>query len=304
MAKHSFRAFLGCLLAIVAINCTKAQAATNKVYNSDLIDCDSIAVGVELYIWNRISDLLDICQFGIAAGPGLGFEVAVTDFLQLGMYANCEQGIIFPHVFPPFWLVDYYENNEWFTIHSGKYATASFGPWRAESSTRTSAYTTPKYFTRYDAKFNPDYRWDIRVQADAVLLHAYFNFRTLELADFFCGIVGYDLTDDDCHEDPTIVRRPANQFGRGLSNILFGVFEVPLNIIRVNEVEGDLPAITKGVGLGVWRFLVREIVGVTEVITFPFGWQPIIEPEYVFEIGRNNSDYGWRVYRPSFHKRY
>jgi len=92
-----------------------------------------------------------------------------------------------------------------------------------------------------------------------------------------------------------------DQLGRGLSNILFGVFEVPANIMRVTEAEGDLPGVTKGVGLGLWRFLCREAVGVVEVVTFPFGWEPIIAPEYIWQ---KNQDSTWRVYRPSFHKRY
>lgn len=301
MAKRSFKAFLACVLATVALTCVQAQT-TNSIGDRDVIDCDAIAVDIEMYIWNRISDALDIFQFGLGAGPGIGFEFALTNYIQLGLYANCEKGIVMPHIFPPFWLVDYYENNEWLTIHSGSYATASFGPWRAESYTVTTKTADPRYFNRYDEMFRPDYKWDIRLQADLLLLHPYFNFRTMELVDFVTGFVNYDMSDDDCHLDPTSVRLPANQFGRSICNILFGIVEIPMNIFHTNAVEGDLPAISKGFGLGVWRFLVREVVGFTELITFPFGWQPIIEPAYPFQL--DSYDYNWRVYRPSFHKRY
>ena len=76
---------------------------------------------------------------------------------------------------------------------------------------------------------------------------------------------------------------------------------VAFNIIRLTNEEGDLPGISKGVGLGLWRFACREVVGVVELVTFPFGWTPIIEPEYVVQkkLGPN-----WKVNRPAFHKNY
>ncbi|MBO4620820.1 MAG: exosortase system-associated protein, TIGR04073 family [Victivallales bacterium] len=88
-----------------------------------------------------------------------------------------------------------------------------------------------------------------------------------------------------------------------MSNFLFGVMEVPLNILRVTRVEGDMAGATKGVGLGFWRFFVRECVGLIETITFPFGWEPIIEPVYVFD-GSSDETTSWKVYKPAFHKRY
>ena len=44
-----------------------------------------------------------------------------------------------------------------------------------------------------------------------------------------------------------------------------------------------------------------KVVGVAELVTFPFGWSPIIEPEYVLQ--KTKTSY-WTVRRPSFHKRY
>jgi putative exosortase-associated protein (TIGR04073 family) len=107
--------------------------------------------------------------------------------------------------------------------------------------------------------------------------------------------------DDALAPEELARRQPADQFGRGVCNILFGALEIPFNIIRLTNEEGDLPGISKGVGLGLWRFACREVVGVVELVTFPFGWTPIIEPEYVVQkkLGPN-----WKVNRPAFHKNY
>jgi putative exosortase-associated protein (TIGR04073 family) len=86
-------------------------------------------------------------------------------------------------------------------------------------------------------------------------------------------------------ESPTgvevkVVRDPMRQLGRGLANVVAGVWEVPYNIYRVKENDGDMAGATYGTIRGVARFVTREVVGVFEVLTFPFGWSPIIEPEF------------------------
>jgi len=284
------------LLGVFALLATMSLTPVNgQARSSETLDVNRAIVNTELYLWNRFSDLLDVVRCGVALGPGLGFEVAITDYLNLGLYANVERGLAFPHFIPPFWLVDYYEHNTGtFVVHGGKYATAAFGPWRAETG-KGLIGTETKHFARD--------RWDLRVQLDLVLIHLYVAIRPVEIIDFFTGIVGYDFSLDDQKLDSLQERRPADQFGRGLSNVLFGVLEVPLNILRVTRVEGDLAGATKGVGLGLWRFFVRECVGVVETVAFPFGWEPIIEPAYVFD-GSSDETTSWKVYKPAFHKRY
>lgn len=292
MINRQFKMLVGILVLALTVTSTQLSAASRR--SEDLLDVNAAIVHTELYLWNRVSDLLDVFRGGIALGPGIGAEVAITDYLQLGAYATVERGVAFPHCFPPLWLVDYYENNnDAFVFHGGKYATASFGPWRAESATN-DAEMEPLHFARD--------KWDIRAQVALGLVHLYVAVRPVEIIDFFTGIAGYDLSLDDQKLDITQVRRPADQLGRGLSNVLFGVFEIPNNIFRVTATEGDLPGATKGVGLGLWRFFCREVVGVVETVTFPFGWEPIIEPAYVLD--RNTQDKAWQVYKPSFHKRY
>ena len=262
---------------------------TAKAQDEELFDLNTIIVKGELYVWNRISDALDLFRCGIAGGGDIGIDIALTEYVQLGAMVTKERGVDFPHFIPPFWMAHYYQQKPIFRTHEGYCATAAFGPWRVESVDPEDALV----------HFDRD-KWDIRLEA-AILAHLYVNIDTDEIGDFLAGIVGWDPKHDDQELDITASRRPADQFGRGICNILFGVLEIPFNIIRVNEDEGDMAGISKGVGLGVWRFLVREVVGVVELVTFPFGWTPIIEPEYPVQRSKNSI---WSVRRPSFHNRY
>lgn len=282
--------FAGLVLLLFLIG--TQQKAQGQVESDDLLDINGMIVSGQLYLWNRFSDILDILRCGVAGGPGLGAELALTEYLQLGAYANYERGVTFPHFIPPLWLVDYYERNEpIFVSHDGSYATAAFGPWRAENRSDISST---------DYRFPRD-KWDLRGQLNLALIHAYLNISLPEIGDWLAGFVAWDPAGDDQKLDVVSTRFPADQFGRGVCNILFGVFEVPRNILRVTDQEGDLPGMSKGLSLGIWRFVCRELVGVVELVSFPFGWQPIIEPEYIFQKTKGAT---WRVYKPSFHKRY
>ncbi len=93
------------------------------------------------------------------------------------------------------------------------------------------------------------------------------------------------------------VREPLRQLGRGVSNLLTGVWEVPFNMYTVSKESGDVAGVTYGLFRGVWRFGARELTGVYETVTFPFGWGPLIEPEFPFEPSRSTD---WRVNRLQF----
>lgn len=77
--------------------------------------------------------------------------------------------------------------------------------------------------------------------------------------------------------------RAVRQLSRGVANILGGVTEVPVTIHRVTQEEGHFAGLTLGTLKGLGRFLTREVVGVVEVVTFPMGREPIIEPEFPME---------------------
>ena len=89
--------------------------------------------------------------------------------------------------------------------------------------------------------------------------------------------------------------RMTRKLGRGIVNVGFGALELPIRIFEVNFNEGGLAACTFGVLSGLGYVVVREVVGVVEILTFPFplpgcpndpqgygaGYGPILTPEWV-----------------------
>ncbi len=94
---------------------------------------------------------------------------------------------------------------------------------------------------------------------------------------------------------------PIRKFGRGISNAAFGALEIPITVYDVNFDEGGIAAVTYGTFKGIARFIAREFVGVTEIVTFPMplpgcpddprdaGWGtgPIMNPEWVVDTEHN-----------------
>lgn len=94
---------------------------------------------------------------------------------------------------------------------------------------------------------------------------------------------------------------PIRKFGRGISNVAFGVLEIPIRAYDVNFDEGGIASVTYGVLKGVAYFVAREVVGVTEIVTFPVplpgtpddtndvGWGtgPIMQPEWIVDTDHN-----------------
>jgi len=92
-----------------------------------------------------------------------------------------------------------------------------------------------------------------------------------------------------------IVISMGRKLGRGISNVAFGALEIPLHIAEIHFEEGGIAASTFGVLKGCGYFVVRECVGVFEIITFPIpfpfspndpngigaGWGPIMTPEWI-----------------------
>ena len=122
-----------------------------------------------------------------------------------------------------------------------------------------------------------------------------------EGADLAKGFKGNDPARDDDEANPNVLRQPARQLGRGISNLAVGVLEVPKNIHSVNEDDGGVAALTYGTARGVWRFAAREAVGVLEIVTFPFGWEPIIEPEFLLQPTQTSE---WKTNEPPFMRDY
>lgn len=73
----------------------------------------------------------------------------------------------------------------------------------------------------------------------------------------------------DIQQPPASDYGPTRKLGRGLSNILYGVSEIPDSIFAVNYDEGNSAAWSYGVVRGVGRTFARLGYGIYEVATFP-----------------------------------
>jgi putative exosortase-associated protein (TIGR04073 family) len=269
-------------------------AGTVRANETDFVN--NFFVNCEMYVWNRFADFLEINRGGLAVGPAIGAEIAFTEYAQIGAYTANERGVTFPLAFPhpvgalispPLWSVPYLEGQTVFTSHGGKYSTSCFGPRRRESSIAKEV--------RFERQM-----WDVRAQVGLGLVHAYYAFDPLEAYDFLAGVFTFDPKMDDEQLDPTMIRKPGRQLGRGFANLCGGIFEIPQSMIQVTREQGDFAGATTGVAQGVWRFVLREGVGAMEIVTFPMGWNPVIEPEYPMQPVRSSD---WQVVRPEFRER-
>ncbi len=79
---------------------------------------------------------------------------------------------------------------------------------------------------------------------------------------------------------------PVRKLSRGMANSLTGVLEVPYTMMDVQKRDGVIPAMSWGVISGVQNAVVRTVVGMTELMTFPFrfpnnGYGPMLTPEFL-----------------------
>ena len=73
----------------------------------------------------------------------------------------------------------------------------------------------------------------------------------------------------DIQDPPGNDYGPTRKLGRGISNVLFGISEFPVQIGRVNEREGN-SALGYGLVRGISRSFMRIHAGLFEVFSFPF----------------------------------
>ncbi len=81
----------------------------------------------------------------------------------------------------------------------------------------------------------------------------------------------------DIHDPPSNDYGPTRKLGRGVSNLLFGISELPTTIAKVNDVEGNSAAGGYGVARGVGRSVMRMQAGIFEILTWPF---PVVRGSY------------------------
>lgn len=100
---------------------------------------------------------------------------------------------------------------------------------------------------------------------------------------------------------------PVQKLGRGIANVAFCVFEIPMKWAEVNNDQGGLAGITYGTLKGVCYTVARAVVGVVDVATFliplpgcpnypedaGWGYGPIMKPAWVVPV---SSDWNNFIY--------
>ena len=86
----------------------------------------------------------------------------------------------------------------------------------------------------------------------------------------------------DIQDPPSNDYGPARKLGRGFSNLVFGLAELPATIAKINEREGNSAAAGYGVVRGLGRSYMRFHSGLFEFLTFPFAtthrtYYPLLE---------------------------
>ena len=99
-------------------------------------------------------------------------------------------------------------------------------------------------------------------------------------------------------EKGAIILTPLEKLGRGISNVAFGVLEVPIQMQYVKHRSGGIAGLTYGTFRGLAYFVARVGVGLLEIVTFPFplpdcpetpdgfgpGYGPIMYPAWVVDV--------------------
>jgi putative exosortase-associated protein (TIGR04073 family) len=87
----------------------------------------------------------------------------------------------------------------------------------------------------------------------------------------------------DIQDPPSNNYGPTRKLGRGISNVVFGIAELPVTIAKINEREGNSAAAGYGVVRGLGRSYMRFHAGLFEIFSFPFPvnrgtYYPILRP--------------------------
>lgn len=79
----------------------------------------------------------------------------------------------------------------------------------------------------------------------------------------------------------------ARKVGRGLANLGLGILAIPGEMVKETQESGPARGLTLGFAMGLGMVVVREVLGVYEVLTCPFevpeNFEPIIDPEFPWD---------------------
>ena len=112
----------------------------------------------------------------------------------------------------------------------------------------------------------------------------------LRICGVLCGVVGLLAWSSPAQANDDMRAGGAmSKLGRGAVNIVTGWVEIPKRISETSQQQGTATGWTWGLLRGLGHGFVRTAAGFYEAFTFPFpappGYQPVIQPEFVFSSG-------------------
>lgn len=127
------------------------------------------------------------------------------------------------------------------------------------------------------------------------------KFRKTILASMILGAVMIGVSLPSASAEEIWVMKPVEKLGRGIANVAFGPLEILMKGYDVTQAQGGIAGLTYGALKGVSWTIAREVVGVIDIVTFPFplpgcpddpndagwGYGPIMNPPWVVDIEHN-----------------
>ena len=124
------------------------------------------------------------------------------------------------------------------------------------------------------------------------------------LASAIFAVMVIGASTSQAADDPWIMK-PVEKLGRGIANVAFGPLELLMKGWDVTQEQGGIAGVTYGPLKGVCYVIAREVVGVVDIVTFPFplpgcpddpndagwGYGPIMRPAWVVDIQHNWGDF-------------
>lgn len=131
------------------------------------------------------------------------------------------------------------------------------------------------------------------------------KFRKTILASAILAAVMVGASVSPAAADEGWAMKPIEKLGRGIANVAFGPLEILMKGYDITQEMGGIAGLTYGPLKGVAYTVAREVVGVVDVVTFPFplpgcpddpndagwGYGPIMRPAWVVDIEHNWGDF-------------
>jgi len=113
------------------------------------------------------------------------------------------------------------------------------------------------------------------------------NFRHIAISAVLIGILSTPALSQ------AVEYTAARKAGRGLAAMTTGFLEIPGNMVAESRERGAGAGIPLGFVFGLGKLVVRELVGVYELLSAPLeapaGFEPIIEPEFPWDYFEDSS---------------